>query len=138
MLRGVNHKDGRLTGLITFFSLLLILNTLCCFWSIFEVDQYVFIASKYPIQVKTQYLFTSTPPPPSRGRRGWKCKGNVNIYVALPLFIWFIILLSKYGRILLTTFLRFSQFRIFGDMRFGIKLLKFSFQTFPKIFNKFF
>ncbi len=29
LLKGVDHKDSKLDGLITFFSLLLILNTLC-------------------------------------------------------------------------------------------------------------
>ncbi len=62
LLRGVDHKDRRLAGLITFSSLIPAMLH-------FEVDKCVRIASKWAIQIKMQYLFTS-PPPLSMGSHG--------------------------------------------------------------------
>ncbi len=88
------------------------------FWSTSEVDKYIRIASKCNIQIKKQNLLTSPFP---RVGVVEKCEGNVNLHSTVSLSIWSITLLSKYSRTLLTTFLRFSRFRIFGDTAFWNK-----------------
>ncbi len=62
-----------------------------------------------------------------------KWKGNVNLHSTVPFFIRSIIL-SKYSRTLLTTFLWFSRFRIFGNIAFWkeVNIIK----NFEEIFEK--
>ncbi len=119
VLKGVDHKDKRLARLIIFSSLLLILNTLVAFWSTFDVNKYVHATPKCDIQIKMQYLFASTLFPGESMVE--KSDGNVNLNSTVPLFIWSVTFLSKYSRTLLTKFLWFSRFRVFGDIAFWNK-----------------
>ncbi len=56
--QGVDHKE--IAGLITFSSLLLILNTLCLIWCTFEVDKYVCSTSNRNVQIKIRGVDNKT------------------------------------------------------------------------------
>ncbi len=88
-------------------------------------------------------IYSHHPSPFPRVGGVEKCEGNVNLHSSAPLFIWSITLLSKYSRTLLTTFLRFSRFRIFGYIVFWNKTPHLKIWTqlprnFLKIFLKFY